>query len=86
MRRRIDPMAAGGDVAAACMAAAGAADAAAAAAPGQPGGGLPFAGIPSELQAGVDQLLAEEPDHGEPDLVFTQPAAAERAAADACGG
>jgi ATP-binding cassette subfamily B protein len=35
-----------------------------------PGGGLPFAGIPSELQAGVDQLLAEEPDHGEPTARF----------------
>ena len=29
-----------------------------------PGGGLPFAGVPSEMQAGVDKLLAEEPDHG----------------------
>ncbi len=36
-----------------------------------PGGGLPFAGIPSELQVGVDRLLAEEPDHGEPDVRFT---------------
>ena len=36
-----------------------------------PGGGLPFAGIPSELQEGVDRLLAEEPDHGEPDLSFS---------------
>ena len=36
-----------------------------------PGGGLPFAGIPSELQAGVDKLLAEEPDHGEPDARFS---------------
>jgi ATP-binding cassette subfamily B protein len=35
-----------------------------------PGGGLPFAGIPSELQAGVDRLLAEEPDHGEPAARF----------------
>jgi ATP-binding cassette subfamily B protein len=31
-----------------------------------PGGGLPFAGIPWELQQGVDKLLKEEPDHGEP--------------------
>jgi ATP-binding cassette subfamily B protein len=36
-----------------------------------PGGGLPFAGIPSELQAGVDQLLSEEPDHAEPTAAFT---------------
>ena len=36
-----------------------------------PGGGLPFAGIPSELQAGVDKLLSEEPDHGEPKARFT---------------
>ena len=32
----------------------------------RPGGGLPFAGIPPELQDGVDKLLADEPDHGEP--------------------
>jgi ATP-binding cassette, subfamily B, bacterial len=36
-----------------------------------PGGGLPFAGIPSELQQGVDKLLTEEPDHGEPTARFT---------------
>ncbi len=36
-----------------------------------PGGGLPFAGVPSEMQAGVDQLLRDEPDHGEPDVSFT---------------
>jgi ATP-binding cassette subfamily B protein len=36
-----------------------------------PGGGLPFAGIPPELQAGVDKLLIEEPDHGEPKVRFT---------------
>jgi ATP-binding cassette subfamily B protein len=36
-----------------------------------PGGGLPFAGIPSELQQGVDKLLAEEPDHGKPAARFT---------------
>ncbi len=41
--------------------------------PGAPGApGLPFGGIPSELQSGVDELLAEEPDHGEPDVVFSQ--------------
>jgi ATP-binding cassette subfamily B protein len=36
-----------------------------------PGGGLPFAGIPPELQKGVDLLLSGEPDHGEPDARFT---------------
>ena len=40
--------------------------------------GLPFAGIPSELQAGVDRLLADEPDHGEPDTPFRQRPAAAR--------
>ena len=41
--------------------------------PGAPAApGLPFGGIPSELQDGVDALLAEEPDHGEPDVVFSQ--------------
>jgi ATP-binding cassette subfamily B protein len=46
---------------------------------GAPGGfgrpaapGLPFAGIPSELQDGVDSLLADEPEYAEPDIVFTQ--------------
>ena len=46
---------------------------------GAPGGfgrpaapGLPFAGIPSELQDGVDRLLASEPEHAEPDIVFVQ--------------
>ena len=34
--------------------------------------GLPFAGIPSELQEGVDTLLATEPEHPEPDVVFSQ--------------
>ena len=47
--------------------------------PGAPGApACPSAGIPSELQAGVDQLLADEPEHGEPDVVFT-PAAERRA-------
>jgi ATP-binding cassette subfamily B protein len=36
-----------------------------------PGGGLPFAGIPSELKTGVDRLIAEEPDHGEPAARFS---------------
>ena len=41
--------------------------------PGAPAApGLPFGGIPSELQDGVDALLAEEPDHGEPDVDFSQ--------------
>ncbi len=46
---------------------------------GAPGGfgrpaapGLPFAGIPSELQGGVDKLLAVEPEYPEPDIVFAQ--------------
>jgi ATP-binding cassette subfamily B protein len=46
---------------------------------GAPGGfgrpaapGLPFAGIPSELQGGVDRLLASEPEYAEPDIVFSQ--------------
>lgn len=32
--------------------------------------GLPFAGVPSELQAGADRILAGEPDHPEPNEVF----------------
>ena len=36
------------------------------------GSGLPFAGIPSELQDGVDKLLATEPEYAEPDIVFSQ--------------
>jgi ATP-binding cassette, subfamily B, bacterial len=36
-----------------------------------PGGGLPFAGIPPELQEGVDKLLATEPEHGEPNVRFS---------------
>jgi ATP-binding cassette subfamily B protein len=39
--------------------------------PGNPGGGLPFAGVPSEMQSGVDRLLAEEPEHPRPDIHFT---------------
>ncbi len=47
---------------------------------GNPGGGLPFAGVPSEMQAGVDLLLAEEPELGDPEIEFTQqPSAAARA-------
>ncbi|HXY27992.1 MAG TPA: ABC transporter transmembrane domain-containing protein, partial [Acidimicrobiales bacterium] len=41
-------------------------------APGSPQAGLPFGGIPYELQAGVDLLLAQEPERGEPDVPFTQ--------------
>ncbi|QUQ62879.1 ABC transporter ATP-binding protein [Kutzneria sp. CA-103260] len=33
-------------------------------------GGLPFAGVPSEMQAGVDKLLKTEPEHPEPEVVF----------------
>jgi ATP-binding cassette, subfamily B, bacterial len=33
--------------------------------------GLPFAGIPPELRVAVEKLVAKEPDHGEPDAVFT---------------
>ena len=41
-------------------------------------GGLPFGGIPWELQDGVDLLLTEEPNLGQPDVEFTQvPTAAE---------
>ncbi len=36
-----------------------------------PGGGLPFAGIPPELQDGVDRLLAGEPEHPEPAVSFS---------------
>jgi ATP-binding cassette subfamily B protein len=36
-----------------------------------PGGGLPFAGIPPELQKGVDLLLSTEPEHPAPDARFT---------------
>jgi ATP-binding cassette subfamily B protein len=46
---------------------------------GAPGGfgrpaapGLPFAGIPSELQAGVDRLVASEPEYETPTLTFEQ--------------
>jgi ATP-binding cassette subfamily B protein len=47
--------------------------------PGQAQPGLPFGGIPPELQAGVDLLLAEEPERGESEIRFThQPSASER--------
>jgi ATP-binding cassette, subfamily B, bacterial len=40
--------------------------------PGQAQPGLPFGGIPPELQAGVDLLLAEEPQRDESELTFSQ--------------
>ena len=49
------------------------------------GRGLPFGGIPSELQAGVDPLLADEPDHGEPDVVFSQQPERQGRAGSPCG-
>jgi ATP-binding cassette, subfamily B, bacterial len=39
--------------------------------PGNPGNGLPFAGIPSELQAGVDRLLKDEGEYAEPKARFS---------------
>jgi len=45
---------------------------------GNPGGGLPFAGIPSELLDGVKQTLEKEPEHPEPTAVFTHQAPAEK--------
>jgi ATP-binding cassette subfamily B protein len=42
-----------------------------------PGHGLPFAGIPAELRAGVARLEAIEPDHEPPEVGFTQLPAAE---------
>jgi len=38
---------------------------------GNPGNGLPFAGIPSELQEGVDLLLDKEPTHPQPTAAFS---------------
>jgi ATP-binding cassette subfamily B protein len=40
--------------------------------PGSPQAGLPFGGIPHELQEGVDLLLEEEPERGQSTAVFTQ--------------
>ncbi|MFI6071085.1 ABC transporter ATP-binding protein [Actinoplanes sp. NPDC051343] len=34
------------------------------------GNGLPFAGIPADLAAGVAKLEASEPDHGDPDVHY----------------
>ena len=39
--------------------------------PGQAAPGLPFAGIPPEMMAGVERLLAKEPDHPEPVVEFS---------------
>jgi ATP-binding cassette subfamily B protein len=39
--------------------------------------GLPFGGIPSEMQGYVNTLLSTEPDHGEPNVEFSQLASAE---------
>ncbi len=44
-----------------------------------PGGGLPFAGIPPELQSGVDELLAGEPQYPEPSAQFGYGSVDERA-------
>lgn len=38
---------------------------------GAPGAGLPFAGIPPELQDRVDRLLAKEPDRGPEEVDFS---------------
>jgi len=45
--------------------------------PSNPGGGLPFSGVPSEMQAGVDRLLAVEPPHDDPDVGFSHLASLE---------
>ncbi len=34
--------------------------------------GLPFAGVPAELQQGADKLLSLEPEHPEPEIEFDQ--------------
>jgi ATP-binding cassette subfamily B protein len=47
--------------------------------PGAAQPGMPFGGIPSELQAGVDLLLEQEPEWGDPDVSFShQPSADEQ--------
>jgi ATP-binding cassette subfamily B protein len=48
--------------------------------PGAPVAGLPFGGIQSELQKGVDLLLADEPEQREPTVVFSQQASADEGA------
>ncbi|MDP9442357.1 MAG: ABC transporter ATP-binding protein, partial [Actinomycetota bacterium] len=37
----------------------------------QPASGLPFGGIPSEMQPGVRRLLEAEPEHPEPEVAFS---------------
>lgn len=40
---------------------------------GQPGAtGLPFAGVPEEMRVRVEELLADEPEHHVPEVVFSQ--------------
>src|ERR1700761_5345778 len=39
--------------------------------PAAPGGGLPFAGIPPELQDGVNKLLDDEPEYPAPSAQFS---------------
>ena len=39
---------------------------------GSPTAGLPFAGFPSEMQAGIEKILADEPEHPEPQPEFSQ--------------
>ena len=39
---------------------------------GNPGGGLPFAGIPPELQTRVEKVIADEPAWSDPEVEFTQ--------------
>ncbi|MDA8047266.1 MAG: ABC transporter ATP-binding protein [Actinomycetota bacterium] len=36
-----------------------------------PGGGLPFAGVPWEMQEGVNRLLADEPEHDDTEHAFS---------------
>ena len=38
---------------------------------GNPGGGLPFSGVPWEMQDGVNRLLEDEPEFPEPKAAFT---------------
>ena len=38
---------------------------------GNPGGGLPFAGIPPEMQKRVEELVADEPEWPTPDSTFS---------------
>ncbi|MGH9242856.1 MAG: ABC transporter ATP-binding protein [Acidimicrobiales bacterium] len=36
-----------------------------------PGAGLPFAGVPSEMVDGIRRLVGSEPDHGDPAVTYT---------------